>query len=254
MQPPPPPRPNSPRRAFIQGAAAGTPFLVMVVPFGMVFGVVATEAGLNLAATMGFSIMVIAGASQLAAVQLMTDNAPILVIVLTALAVNLRMAMYSASLAPYLGQAPFWQRGVMAYLLVDQVYTASHIRYETGAPMTLSERVAYYFGVVVPVAPFWYLATLAGALAGSTIPAGLPIDFAVPIAFLAMIAPLLRTLAHVTAAMVSVVAALVLAFLPYNLGLLLAAVLAMMAGAHIEQRVARWRRQRSLDESGQETP
>ncbi len=236
-----PPAPPSPTRAFWQGAGAGIPFLVMVIPFGMVFGVVATEAGLDLAATMGFSIMVIAGASQLAAVQLMTENAPVLVVILTALAVNLRMAMYSASLAPWLGGASFWQRSMIAYMLVDQVYTAAHLRYETGPPMSLAARVAYYFGVVVPVAPFWYLATLAGALVGNAVPAGLPVEFAVPIAFMAIIAPLLRTLAHVTAALVSVVAALLLAFLPYNLGLLVAALLAMMAGAQVEWRMARRR-------------
>lgn len=220
----------------------------MVIPFGMVFGVVATEAGLDLAATMAFSIMVIAGASQLAAVQLMTENAPALVVILTALAVNMRMAMYSASLAPWLGAAPFWQRGAMAYLLVDQVYAAAHLRYETGPPMSLSARVGYYFGVVVPVAPFWYLATLAGALAGNAIPSALPLEFAVPITFMAMIAPLLRTLAHVMAALVSVVAALALAFLPLNMGLLIAALLAMATGAHVEQRMERWRaRQRPGD-------
>ncbi len=242
---PPPVDPATPSpgigAAFAQGAAAGLPFLVMVIPFGMVFGMVATEAGLDLAATMGFSIMVIAGASQLAAVQLMTENAPALVVILTALAVNLRMAMYSASLSPWLGAAPFWQRGAMAYMLVDQVYTAAHMRYETGSPMSLRARVAFYFGTVVPVAPFWYLATLLGAITGSAIPAAVPLEFAVPITFMAMIAPLLRTLAHVTAALVSVVAALGLAFLPYNLGLLAAAILSMAAGAQVELWTSRRR-------------
>ena len=222
------------RRAFRQGALAGLPFSIVVVPFGMVFGVVATEAGLNLAETMGFTILVIAGASQLAAVQLMVDNAPTLVVVLTALAVNLRMAMYSAALAPHLGAAPVWQRGLIAYMMVDQAYSVSHLRYETGPPMTLSERVAYYMGVITPICPLWYLATLFGALAGTALPVGLPIDMAVPIAFLAMIGPMLRTLAHMAAAFVSVLGALALGFVPYNLGLLLAALLALVVGARVE--------------------
>ncbi|MCC5986396.1 MAG: AzlC family ABC transporter permease [Pararhodobacter sp.] len=225
---------TSPRRAFRQGMVAGLPFSIVVVPFGMVFGVIATEAGLNLAETMGFSILVIAGASQLAAVQLMVENAPTVVVVLTALAVNLRMAMYSAALAPHLGAAPVWQRGLIAYLMVDQAYTIAHLRYETGPPMTMGARVAYYFGVVTPICPLWYLATLFGAIAGTALPPGLPIDVAVPIAFLAMIAPMLRTLAHVSAAFISVAGALAFAFVPYNLGLLLAAALAMAAGAWVE--------------------
>lgn len=231
---------TAPRRAFRQGMLAGLPFSLVVVPFGMVFGVVATEAGLNLAETMGFTILVIAGASQLAAVQLMVDNAPGMVVILTALAINLRMAMYSAALAPHLGAAPVWQRGLIAYLMVDQAYTVSHLRYESGPVMSLRARVAFYFGVVTPICPLWYLATLFGALAGTALPVGLPIDMAVPIAFLAMIAPMLRTLAHVAAAFVSVAGTLVLAFVPYNLGLLLAALLAMAAGARVEL----WARQR----------
>ena len=241
MQSPPPPSPNSPRRAFIQGAAAGTPFLVMVVPFGMVFGVVATEAGLNLAEVMGFSVLVIAGAAQLAAVQLMSENAPTIVVLATALAVNLRMAMYSAALVPHLGAEPLWKRGFMAYFLVDQSYGVSALEFENRPTMSPAAKSAFFLGVVAPVCLPWYLATWAGAVIGSAFPSGLGIDFAVPITFLAIVTPMLRTAAHVVAALVSIVLALSLAFLPYNLGLLLAAVAAMIAGAQTEAFMARRR-------------
>jgi predicted branched-subunit amino acid permease len=83
-----------------------------VVPFAILFGVVGTEAGLNLAQVMGFSIGVVAGASQFAALQLMSENAPALIVVASALAVNLRMAMYSAALAPHLGPASLRDRAL----------------------------------------------------------------------------------------------------------------------------------------------
>lgn len=230
-----------PRRYFLQGMRAGTPFVLVIFPFGMVFGVIATEAGLNVLETLAFSVLVIAGAAQLAAIQLMTENAPVLVVLATGLAVNLRMAMYSASLAPHLGPAPLWQRALVAYLMVDQAYATAHVRYEQRPEMSVAEKVAYFLGAVTPVFPSWYLSTLLGALAGNKIPPGLPIEFAVPATFLAIIAPMLRTLAHVGAALVSVVAALALTFLPYNLGLLVAAVLAMMTGAQLERIAARRR-------------
>ena len=75
------------------------------IPFGLLFGVVARDAGLDMSAIMGMSTLVIAGASQYAAIAQMQDNAPAIFVVLTGLAVNLRMAIYSASLAPHLGQA-----------------------------------------------------------------------------------------------------------------------------------------------------
>ncbi|MFT6271735.1 MAG: putative branched-subunit amino acid permease, partial [Dinoroseobacter sp.] len=95
-----------PKSAFWLGFRDSAPFVVVVAPFALVFGVIATEAGLNLAEVMGFTFLVIAGAAQLTALQLMTENAPTVVVLVSALAVNLRMAMYSASLAPHLGNAP----------------------------------------------------------------------------------------------------------------------------------------------------
>lgn len=226
--------PFSAARAFWQGVRNGGPFVLIVGPFALVFGVVATEAGLNVWQTMAFSIAVIAGAAQLTALQLMNDHAPVLIVIITALAVNTRMAMYSASLTPHLGSAPLWQRAAIAYLMVDQAYALSILRFEQGPPLSTRAKVAFYFGVVALICPTWYLGSLAGALLGSQIPEWIPIGAAVPIAFIALIGPMLRTLAHVAAAFVSVVGALAFAFLPYNLGLLLAALAAMGAGAAVE--------------------
>jgi predicted branched-subunit amino acid permease len=224
----------SPGAAFWLGLRHSLPFLLVVIPFGMVFGVVAIEAGLTVTETMGFSIGVFAGASQLAALQLMTDNAPMLIVIATALAVNLRLAMYSASLAPFLGAAPVWQRALVAYLLVDQSYALAHAKYEASPKMPLPARFGFYIGAVTLVVPLWCVASFLGAVLGNRIPAGLPVDFAVPITFLAVIAPMLRTLAHVAAAITSVLGVLLLAFLPFNLGLLVAALVALMVGARVE--------------------
>lgn len=224
----------TPARAFWQGVRNGGPFMLIVGPFGLVFGVVATEAGLDVIQTLAFSVAVIAGAAQLTALQLLNDHAPTLIVIVTALAVNTRMAMYSASLTPHLGSAPLWQRAAIAYLMVDQAYALSILRFEQAPPLSPRAKAAYYFGVVFLICPTWYLGTLAGAVLGSQIPGWIPIGAAVPIAFVALIGPMLRTLAHVAAAFVSVVAALVLIFLPYNLGLLAAALAAMATGAAVE--------------------
>ncbi len=228
--------------AFRQGFIAGLPFIFVGLPFGLLFGIVGTEAGLSIAEVMGFSIAVIAGAAQFAAVQLMQENAPTLIIVTTALAVNLRMAMYSASLAPHLGPAPLWKRALAAYLLVDQVYAVSIARFESTPAMPIGEKLAFYFGSAAPLIPVWYGATFAGAWAGAAIPPEYALDFAIPITFLALVGPMLRTLAHLAAALTSVVVALALADLPFNTGLLIAALAAMIAGAEVERRMAREKR------------
>lgn len=221
-------------KSYWRGFRAGVPFVIVIVPFSMLFGVVATEAGLDLVETMGFSLLVIAGASQFAAVQLMVEDAPTLMILAAALAVNLRMAMYSAALVPHLGALPLWQRAIAAYFLVDQTYAASVAEYERSPGMSLREKLAYFSGVSTAVCPLWYVFTLVGALAGEAIPDAFALDFAVPITFLALVAPMLKTAAHVAAAVTSVVVALALAWMPAGLGLLLAAAAAMAVGATVE--------------------
>jgi len=222
------------RKTYWNGVRDGLPFLLVIVPFGLLFGVVATEAGLSVLETLTFSIVVIAGAAQFTAVQLLTENAPTAIILASSLAVNLRMAMYSASLTPHLGAAPLWQRALAAYFTVDQSYACSIMAFEKNPTWTTPQKVAYFFGVVTPICPLWYIATLAGALLGSAIPPAFALDFAVPITFLALIAPMLHTTAHRAAALASVVLALTFAFLPYNTGLLVAGLGAMIIGAQVE--------------------
>lgn len=220
---------------FWAGLRGGAPFVIVVAPFGMLFGVLATEAGLNVIETMTFAVTVFAGASQFAALQLMQENAPTIVVLASSLAVNLRMAMYSASLTPYMGKAPLWQRALAAFFMVDQSYAVSYARFETDPAMTIPDRMAYYTGTCVLIAPVWAIATLVGALMGARIPESLALDFALPITFLAMIAPMLRTPAHLAAALVAVVASIPASLLPYNLGLLVAGGAGMMVGARTEQ-------------------
>lgn len=224
-------------RALVAGLRDGLPFLLVIGPFGLLFGVAATEAGLDIVAALTFSVVVIAGASQFTALQLMTDQAPLVVVLLTSLAVNLRMAMYSAALTPHLGAASLWQRAFVAYFLVDATYACAAARYEREPGWDLSRKMAYFFGAVIPVCPIWYLATLAGAMAGRAIPDALALDFAVPICFLAMVAPMLRTGPHLLAAGTSIVLSLALAFVPWSLGLLIAAAAAMAVGAEAERRL-----------------
>lgn len=224
--------------AFRAGVLAGLPFLLIGVPFAVLFGVVATEAGLSVSQTIGFSLLVIAGASQFTAIQLMTEQAPVFIVITAALAVNLRMAMYSASLQPHLGAASFRQRALAAYLNVDASYALGIQRFEEEADWSVGQKFMFFCGTMVFMFPLWVIGTWIGAIAGDALPAGLDLDFAMPIMFLAVTAPMLKTVAHLGAAVTSVIGALLLSFLPSGIGLLIAAVFAMAVGAEIERRRA----------------
>ncbi|MFT3974576.1 MAG: AzlC family ABC transporter permease [Amaricoccus sp.] len=229
-------RPDTPalRRAFWLGFRDGLPFLIVIVPFGMLFGVLASEAGWSLTEMTSMTVLVIAGASQFTALQLLSEHAPLIVAIVTALAVNLRLAMYSASLAQQIGATPPLARALAAYCLTDQTYGVAMNRVALGPPMTPTERLVHYFGGAVPICIPWYFATWLGATLGRAIPPAFALDFAVPITFIAIFGPGLRTLPQMAAALVSVVLALAFAGLPYSFGLLVAALGGMTTGALAE--------------------
>lgn len=131
---------------FFKGVRDAAPFILVVSPFATLFGVVATEAGLNVLEALTFSFAVIAGAAQFTALALMVDNAPVILVLASALAVNLRMAMYSAALTPYLGAAPLWHRALAAYFIVDQSYALASIRYEQNRQWSLRQKLVYFWG------------------------------------------------------------------------------------------------------------
>ncbi len=232
---------TTPKSAYIRGFLDGAPFILMVAPFAALFGLLAVEAGLNVLEALAFSVVVIAGAAQFTALQLLQEQAPTAIVLASALAVNLRMTMYSASLTPYIGAAPLWQRALAAYLTVDQSYVVAVSKFEKEPDMSVPQRVAYFLGAVTPVVPVWYGFTVVGALLGTQVPDSWALDFAIPITFLAMIAPMFRTLAHVVAAFVAVIVSLFAISLPYSLGIIVAGLCGMIAGAQVEAWVERKR-------------
>ena len=123
-----------------------------------------------------------------------------------------------------------------AYTMVDQSYATSILQYENNPQMSVQQKLAFFFGVATPVIPIWYALTFLGALVGQSVPAEIPLDFATPLTFIALLAPLLRTVPHILAALASVIAGLLFHAMPYNLGIMLAGVIGMSVGAWSEQR------------------
>jgi len=173
------------------------------------------------------SVVVFAGASQLAALALIAQGAGVAVIVATTFMVNLRMAMYSASLAPWLRSLGRSTRAALAYLMTDQAYAFSVLRYRR---LPDAPRRDYYLGVATPLWVLWQATTVLGAVLGAQVPPAWQLEFAIPLTFLAMLAPAVRDRPGLLAAIVGGGVALALDGLPHNLGLVLGAVLGIAAG------------------------
>jgi predicted branched-subunit amino acid permease len=130
-------------------------------------------------------------------------------------------------------------RALFAYFLVDQSYATSINIYAEHPEMTLTQKCRYFMGSFACLLPLWVGSTFVGALVGAKIPPEYALDFAVPICFIALSAPMMRSLPHFVAAMVSMAGTLVFIGVPYSMGLLIAALFAMIAGVQTENWLKR---------------
>jgi len=220
--------------AFRRGVRDVSPLLLGVAPFGIVAGIAAIEAGMSVTQALGMSVIVFAGASQLAAIELVGQGTPLTVVVVTAVVINLRMLMYSASIAPYFRSLSTRVRGGLAYLLTDQAYALSIARYRDG---DCADRVAYYLGAGLTLWVVWQVTTVVGALAQAGIPSSLGLEFTVPLVFLALLVPAMEDGPTTVAGLVGGFVAAAAGILPLNLGLLVGASVGIVAGLLAETRM-----------------
>lgn len=217
-------------QTFNAGMLAVAPMLPGVAPFGVIAGLTAVGTGLSSLQAMAMSVTIFAGASQLATLQLIGEGALPAVILLTALTVNLRFAMYSASLAPYLQHLGRRWQLPLAYLLVDQNYAVSIRRYQAGEPGWHALGHWYYLGAGVALWCTWQLSTAVGVFVATGVPRGWSLDFAIPLVFMVLLVPSLRNRAHIVAALTGGVVAVLAADIPLKLGIVAGALSGIAAG------------------------
>lgn len=220
--------------AFNAGAMAVLPLVPGIIPFGMIAGIAPVDAGLGGEVAILMSVLVFAGASQLAAVQLLTEGALPLVVIFTALVINMRFVMYSASLAPHFRHLPNPQRWPLAYLITDQAYAVSITQFLRQESTGGSHNYWFFLGAGLCMWLPWQLATLAGVVLGAGIPPGWGLDFAIPLTFMALLVPALKARPGVVAALTAGAVATLAAPLPFNLSLILAALAGVVAGLMTE--------------------
>jgi len=224
---------NKVSHSFWAGVRAELPLLVGVFPFGLIYGALAANSGLSGLAAQAMSSILFAGSAQFVTVQLARQFAPALVIVLTIAVVNLRHMLYSASLAPYVKDLSMKWKVLLSYFLTDEAYAPSIIKYEqdgvtpTGHWFTLGAGFSLWFN--------WQISTALGIFLGAAIPQSWPLDFALPLTFIAMVVPLLKNRAMIAAALSAGAASLLAYNLPYKLGLILAALTGIIVGRILEE-------------------
>ena len=205
-----------------------------VVAFGVITGVAMVASGIPPLAAMLMSIVVFAGASMVAAAQLLASGTPALLVILTTVFINLRFMMYSASLRPHFAQLPLRWRLLIAYLQADNVYGLTLARYAEHSED--KNKLEFFLGAGIPIWLAWQAAVLAGVVIGAGVPASWRLEFAGPLAFIAMTIPLLRDRATVAAALAAGLVVIATAALPLRLNVMIAAVVGIAVGLIVERR------------------
>jgi predicted branched-subunit amino acid permease len=213
-----------------------SPLLPGIVPFGLIAGFTPVSLGYTWFDAWIGSLFMFAGASQLAAYQLVNESAALWVILVTVAAINLRYVLYSASIAPHLADANRLTRLLAGYGLTDQIYAICHRDYPTH-DWGLQERIAYYAGGTLLIWGVWQLCTILGAFVGQVIPVFWSLEFMIPLTFVALALNTLQSRSHQVAAVTGAIVSFAGLDLPYNLGLILGGVAGVVAGvAHRRMR------------------
>lgn len=226
----------SARAAFLLGFRAVTPLLLGVAPFGVIYGVIALQSGIPPFAAMAMSSIVFAGSAQFLLAQLVGLGAPVMLSAGAVALINLRHALYSASVAPMLAPLSRRWKLLLAYLLTDEAYAAAIPHLNSSWEGNESRAHWILLGSGVGLWSGWQLSTLAGVVVGAQLPAGLGLDFALPLTFIAIVVPMLTSRVLLAAALSAGAVAVLLSGLPYKLGLFIAALAGLAAGALLTQR------------------
>lgn len=205
------------------------PLWVGIIPFGMAYAVSARAAGLSLFDTQLMSLTVFAGAAQFTAAGMFAVSASPLALILTTFVINVRHLLYSLTLGQQ--QRLTWpQRLIGAQFLTDEAFGVVVAANASSFGFLLGAELSLYF--------MWNLSTLAGSLLGNAVPdpQALGLDVIFPLAFLALLVPLLRRPLDVGIALFSGAAGLLAAnLMPGGLAVLVVGVLGALLGAWLSR-------------------
>ena len=222
-------------KIFLKGIIDVSPLMIPVIPFGLIFGVLAIDVGFTPVQTMGMSLIVFGGASQIVLLQLFSGGASSLVIISSVGAVNSRHLLYGAVVSEHLSDLKLIWKIVISYFLIDQAFAISNQYFKK------TKEKNKYFHLVGGGATCWIIwqsTTLLGIILGSAIPEKLGLSFAVPLTFLALLVNDFRKFINVIVIVVSgLVATFGYNFIPFKAYIIVAALTGLFTAMILTRKV-----------------
>ena len=222
-------------KVFLKGIIDVSPLMIPVVPFGLIFGVLSIDIGFSPIETMGMSLIVFGGASQIVLLQLFSGGASSLVIISSVGAVNSRHLLYGAVVSEHLSDLKLIWKILISYFLIDQAFAVSN------EYLKKNKNKNNYFHLVGGGATCWVIwqsTTFLGIILGSAIPKELGLSFAVPLTFLALLVNDFRKLKNVIVIITSgLVATLGYNYIPFKAYVIVAALAGLFIAIIFTKRI-----------------
>ena len=218
---------NGKLKIFLKGVIDVSPLMIPVVPFGLIFGVLAIDVGFTPMETMGMSLIIFGGASQIVLLQLFSGGASSLVIISSVGAVNSRHLLYGAVVSEHLSDLKLIWKIIISYFLIDQAFARSNEYFKKNKDENK------YFHLVGGGATCWIIwqsTTFLGIILGAAIPEKLGLSFAIPLTFLALLINDFRKFVNVFVIIVSgLVATLGYNIIPFKAYVIVAALFGLLS-------------------------
>lgn len=215
------------------GIRSELPIALGVIPFGLIYGVIALAAGLTPAQAQAMSCIVFAGSAQFIGAELIGVGTPMSIVWLTTFVVNVRHVLYSTQLGPDLQHLSRRWRWLLAYLLTDEAYATTAVRYADKS-VPLKHKHWFFLGAGLTLWVTWQVSTGVGVFLGAEIPSSWGLDFALALTFIGIVVPVLVNRPMIGAAFSAGIVAVLAYSLPYNLGLVLAGLTGIVVGVWLE--------------------
>ena len=215
-------------KIFKQGILEELPLQLGVFPFGVIYGVMAIESGLTPMQAFLMSSIIFGGASQIAFVQLISNTTPFGVIVMTVSAINSRHFLYSISMMEFLKNLSLKWRVILGYLLTDEAYAIS-IRRFINEPNT-SFLHFHLLGTGITLFLSWQISTLTGILLGGDLSKFLDLQFIIPLTFIAIIIPMIRSISTLLVVISSAFCGLIFKNLDISFWIIISGFIGVLVG------------------------
>ena len=212
-------------KIFLKGIIDVSPLMIPVVPFGLIYGILAIDIGFSPLATMGMSLIVFGGASQIILLQLFSAGASSLVIISSVGAVNSRHLLYGAVVSEHVSDLKMIWKIIVSYFLIDQAFAISNEYFKKS-----KEKNKYFhlIGGGFTCWVVWQTTTFLGIILGAAIPEKLGLSFAIPLTFLAILVNDFRKFINVIVIIVSgFVATFGFNYIPYKAYVIVAALIGL---------------------------